>query len=125
MLYRDECYDFKLMENDNKKTPVTRISPQFRMRLHQLDPVQKVSAIVMLQTTGNARATDQHTRSARKQTVESVRLAATEVLPQIDKILDRYDGKRLSETPTALGTVLVETTAEGILALADSEYVKT
>jgi hypothetical protein len=56
--------------------------------------------------------------------VEKARQAARAALPDIDRILEVYGGKRLSEDVDALGSLTVETTAEGVRALADSEHVK-
>ena len=60
----------------------------------------------------------------RKSAIASIRNAANTALRDIDAILDRHEGKRLSE-PNALGSVPVETTADGIRALADSSLVQT
>lgn len=113
------------MNNDEPKKQAMKISPQFRMRLHQLDPGQKVQAIVFLQTADTPRTTYLRPRASRKTLLKSVRQTAAKALPEIDEVLARYDGKRLSKTPDALGAVLVETTAEGITALADMDAVKT
>jgi hypothetical protein len=45
-------------------------------------------------------------------------------LPDLDHILERFDGKRLGTSLDALGCIPVETTAEGIYALAASKHVK-
>ena len=54
----------------------------------------------------------------------SVRQAGSAALDSIDKILAGHDGKRLANGAGSLGTVPVETTAEGIRALAESDQVK-
>ncbi len=46
------------------------------------------------------------------------------VLAEVDKILERHNGRRLADEVDALGSVSVETTVAGIPALAASDYVK-
>lgn len=113
------------MEHVSKQSQPVKISPQFKARLSQLSPSQRVRAIVMLRVVGSEHRQEQRTRGDRKTIVELVRKSATEAIPHIDGILGRHSGKLLTETPDALGSILVETTADGIVALADSEYVKT
>jgi len=49
--------------------------------------------------------------------------ARTGQFPAIDAILRDNGGRRLGDEPTALGTIAVETTANGVRALAESEHV--
>lgn len=114
------------MEHVSKQSqPVMKISPQFKARLSQLSPNQRIRAIVMLRVAGSEHRQEQRKRGDRKRIVEFVRKSATDAMRHIDGILELHSGKLLTETPDALGSILVETTADGIIALADSEYVKT
>ena len=61
----------------------------------------------------------------RKATFEAVRESAQESLGEIDVILDRHGGRRISKSPTALGSIVVESNAAGLMALAASDLVKT
>ena len=45
--------------------------------------------------------------------------------PEIDRILQRYQGRRMAERPSAVGAIPVETTAGGVIALARADCVKT
>jgi hypothetical protein len=102
-------------KKDDPQAP--KISREFKSRLDRLDPEQRVRAIVMLQVP-------RQSGRGRQAVTESVRRAADMALPEIDSILERYDGKRLSDRVNALATISVETTPAGIHALADSEHVR-
>ncbi len=65
------------------------------------------------------------TRAERQELAQAVRNLTEAVLPEIDLILAQTAGKRLAERPNALGVLPVETTPEGIRALAASSRVKT
>ncbi len=85
-----------------------------------------VRAVILLNTASSSEG-DAHKRpdrSRRQTVIDEVRRSASQSLTEIDEILARFDGRRLSDTPTALGTIIVETNAEGIAALAKSEHVK-
>jgi hypothetical protein len=76
----------------------SKISREFSRRLDRLQPRDKVRAIVMLREAA---------------------------LPEIDQILERFDGHRLAEHPNAVGAIPVETTVRGVIALAGADCVKT
>ncbi len=102
------------------------ISHEFAAKLNRLSAKQKVRAMVLLQTSENGVSrTQQPSRQERKEAIEKVRQASRSSLPNIDQILARYGGTRLSEEVDALGSITVEASAEGIKALADSEHVKS
>ncbi len=110
------------MSESNRKTV---ISHEFAAKLNRLSARQKVRAMVLVQAVENGVSqTVQPSRQTRKAAIEKVRQASRASLPNIDQILARYDGKRLSEDVDALGSISVEASAEGIKALADSEHVK-
>jgi len=114
------------MSQANRNQASSAISREFSARLDKLKATQKVRAVVMLQTGGETKISVGRASSPeREAAIEQVRQAARALLPHIDRILERYDGQRLTEDVNALGSIVVETTAEGIKALAASEYVKT
>lgn len=103
----------------------SKISREFKARLNHLKPEQKVRAIVMLRTDKAQPARSKDRSSSNRQAIiNRVREAAESALSDIDGILKRFDGKRLAGRVSALGSVPVETTGEGIKALARSEHVK-
>jgi lysophospholipase L1-like esterase len=113
------------MSQIDEKQQSPAISREFAARLDRLGAKQTVRAIVMLQTGENsATGSRRPTRQRRAETLEQIRQASRAALPDIDRILERYHGQRLSEDVDALGSITVETTAEGIRALAASEHVK-
>lgn len=113
------------MSETNRKTQQPVISREFAAKLNRLSAKQKVRAIILLQAAANGTAlTQRPSRQERKDAIEEVREVSRSFLPEIDQILARYDGKRLSEDVDALGSITVESTAEGIKALADSDHVK-
>lgn len=102
-----------------------RISAEFATRLDRLGPDQKVRAVVLLGTEGTQSSTARRQSYAERQAaIEAMRSLGERALGDIDDILERFDGKRLSEGPDALGSITVETTPPGIRALATSEWVR-
>lgn len=107
------------------KKPAEKISPEFASRLDRLEPREKVQAIVLLRTAEIDSSSSRHqNRTERAATVEAMQHAAEQALANVDGILERHHGQRLAESPDALGSVPVETTAAGIKALASSRWVK-
>ena len=105
------------------KTP--KISAQFAARLNRLRAGQKVQAIVMVQTgTASCGAAGRKGRAQRQAEAKSTRESAEPALAEIDAILKRHRGKRLAPEVNALGCVPVETTADGVRAIASSDLVK-
>jgi hypothetical protein len=97
------------------------LSPQFAARLERLAPQQRVRAIVLLRSgEGNGR---RQSKEKRQETIANVRAVANNALGEIDTILERHNGKRLS-APNALGSIPVETTAAGIHALSHCPLVQ-
>jgi len=105
----------------------SKISREFSRRLDQLQPRDKVRAIVMLRAEGNGRggASGRPSRSERQEAAEQVSQATEAALPEIDQILEKFDGHRLAEHPNAVGAIPVETTVGGVIALARADCVKT
>lgn len=105
----------------------SKISREFSRRLDRLQPRDKVRAIVMLRAEGNGGGVGatRPSRAERQDTAEKISQAAEAALPEIDQILERYDGRRMAEHPSAVGAIPVETTVGGVIALADADCVKT
>ena len=106
----------------------SKISREFCRRLDRLQPRDRVRAIVMLRADGDGGggAGGRRPSSADRQaTAEKISQAAEAALPEIDQILEKYDGRRMAEHPNAIGAIPVETTVGGVIALAGSDCVKT
>jgi hypothetical protein len=102
-----------------------KISREFSLRLGRLKPRDKVRAIVMLRAEGNGLSrAGRHSRARRRAVADAIHRSAEKLLPEIDRILARFDGHRLAEHPNALGAIPVELNADGVIALADSDHVK-
>jgi hypothetical protein len=63
-------------------------------------------------------------RKNKGQAIRRLKKVATELLPEIDNILRRHHGKRLTEDVDALGTIYIETTPAGLFAVAECDKVK-
>ncbi|UCH96800.1 MAG: hypothetical protein JSV88_08095 [Candidatus Aminicenantes bacterium] len=115
------------MNQGQNKLTKNKISNEFAARLDRLGPGETVRAIVFLEVKSSEKPgiSGRQSRSQRKAAVERVRQAAENALKEIDNILKRFEGRRLDKQPTALGSVLVETTAAGVYALAKLAKVKT
>src|SRR5262249_24640115 len=100
----------------------SKISREFSRRLDGLKPGDRVRAIVMLRADGNGGggAGGRRPSSAdRRDTAEKISQAAEAALPEIDQILERYDGRRMAEHPNAIGAIPVEATGGGGIAPGD------
>ncbi len=106
----------------------SKISREFSLRLDQLRPRDKVRAILMLRAdanNGGGAGARRPSRADRQDSAKKLSQLAEAALPEIDQILERFDGHRLAEHPNAVGAIPVETTADGVIALASSDCVKT
>jgi hypothetical protein len=113
------------MVDSNNDMSTSKLSPEFKTRLQSLGPEQKVRAIVVLDTKDASSVSGRRQSPAeRRAALEAVRKSASAALPQIDETLEPFDGRRLSKHPNALGAILVEANAAGIMALAASKCVK-
>ena len=118
------CYNGARMSHTNDRQQ-SKISPEFLARLNGLKGRQKVRAIVLLRTAGAKKKRGQRqTPAERRKAVAAVRRSAATALPEIDRLLGQFDGKRLADGVDALGASPVETTAEGVNALAALDQVK-
>jgi hypothetical protein len=110
-----------------------KISREFAQRLQRLGPTQSVHALVMIDAeAASGPAEDASVRSARPRLkgaergrrASQVRETAAGALPEVDRILERYHGRRLAGAVNPLGFVPVVTTPAGLRALAASDRVK-
>ena len=84
-----------------------------------------IRAVLLLSKASRAVGQGQRpSREARRAMQERQRAAAQEAFPAIDAILERYGGRRIGGA-TVLGTVAVETTAEGIQMLKGAPAVES
>ncbi len=113
------------MKHHKDMTQDGKISPGFAARLDRMAPKQRVRAVLLLDTGVTARnGAKRQSPVERQRMVEETRRAAEEALGQIDSILRQHGGERLEGGASALGSVPVETTPEGIQALAGSEHIR-
>lgn len=102
-----------------------KVSDAMSAHLAGSNPAQKVQAIVVLRTSGptKSRGTRQ-TPEERQTAISAIRDSAASAVERIDVILSRFGGRRLSESPSALGIIAVEITPVGISALSESDDVR-
>jgi sorbitol-specific phosphotransferase system component IIA len=101
----------------------SKISAGLASRLKDLEPGDKVRVVVLLRTraAGKGRRT---TPAGRDAAVKAVKESARTALGEVDAILERFEGRRLSSSPNALGAITVKATAPAIRALARSAKVR-
>ena len=107
-------------------TEQNKVSSTFSARLAQLKPDRRLRAVLVLRTSNGQLSSSgkRQTRPERQTAVEDNRKAASQAIKDIDRILARFEGRRLSDNPTALGTIAIESTPAGIVELSHSDYVK-
>jgi len=107
------------------RLPSGKISHEFAARLKRLAPGEKVRAILMLDTPDDSIAREHGPRHRnRQEAMKLIHNSAVGALDDIDGILKRFDGQRLAENPSVLGTIPVEATAAGITQLGACKHVK-
>lgn len=103
----------------------SKISPEFEARLNQLEPQQKIRAIVLLETgRGSLSPARRQTYNERQAAIAHVRETAQHAMGELNTLLQHFDGHPLAIAPDALGSVPVELTVAGIAALAAVPWVK-
>lgn len=113
------------MTDSDRRGAQSKVSPGLASHLEHLEPGEKVRVIVMLRTEGAGKGRRSRSSSAERQAaVEAMKESARNALGEVDRILERFHGRRLAEDPDALGSVAVEATAAAIRALARSRTVK-
>lgn len=104
---------------------VEKISNELKSRLEALNPKSRVQALVILATDLQTPARSRRLSCEERQVIaDTIRQTSSEALDTIDQILVGHHGKRLAAGTSSLGTVPVETTVEGIRALAESDRVQ-
>jgi hypothetical protein len=102
-----------------------KISHEFAKRLAALPPDRQVRAIVLpapyLVSSNGARVQGEE-RQAR---LREARTRTEETFADVDKVLAKTGGKRLTECGNALSFIVVETCRRGIAALAELGWVGT
>jgi len=112
------------MTNEKSKTQKDKISSEFASRLIHFESQQKVRVVVLLNAKDTEKSNPKRqSRAERKAAIEAIRKSAKQALSDIDNILERFGGQRLSDDPDSLGSISIEITADGIKALAESEWV--
>ena len=113
------------MSDTNPDANKAKVSPAFQNRLNSLDADRPVKTIVLLQPEGAHSASGKRqSRAERQAALEALRQSAGAALAQIDATLAPFDGRRLSEQPNALGAIVIEAKAAGVMALATLPSVK-
>ena len=107
-------------ESGNNRSK-SKISKVFAERLLKLKPTQKVRAIVMLRTKPDEISPP--SRKNRQEKIKAIQKGSEAALTDLEQILKKYEGAKLTPLPDALGSIPVETTSTGIFAIADSEHV--
>jgi hypothetical protein len=107
-------------------TEQNKVSSTFSARLARLKPDRKLRVVLVLRpNNGQVYASGEvRTQQGRQTAIEGNRNAASGAIKEIDRILARVEGRRLSDNPTALGTIAIESTPAGIAELSHSDYVK-
>jgi hypothetical protein len=100
-----------------------KISQAFQARLAELDDDQTTRATVLLKTDANGGARGQP-RTQRQTLLDTIGRSTEKHLPEIDAVLSRYGGQRLADRANVPGYIPVETTSNGIYALAKLPHVK-
>ena len=101
------------------------LSPEFSARLQQLRRDEKVRALIILQCGNKASPAGRRgSQAEREAMIADIKDSTAVALAEVDRVLARFDGRRLGKEVDAIGSVLVETTAQGIMDLAGSKHVK-
>lgn len=114
------------MNKNIKQIETDKISNEFSAKLSQLSENEEICAIVVVKTEiSSGPMARRELRSKRREKIMEVKNSAKKALDEIDKILTKLGGKRLSNDVNSLGCITVKTTADGILSLASSTHVKS
>ena len=91
--------------NDRRGDPPSgKINPEFSKRLARLKPGDKLRAVVLLGSPAPTWKSSgvRLTREERLAAIGNVSSSASAPLREIDEILARFDGRGLSEQPSAM-----------------------
>ena len=103
-----------------------KVSQGLAARLPKLSPRQKVRAVLLLRpaATGGGSAGRRQSATERQAAVAAARAVGQELLPDINAVLERTNGRRLADAVSVLGTLPVEVTKRGIRELAGRDDVQ-
>lgn len=99
-----------------------KISPEFEQRLETREPDSTVQVLLLIALPFDEPVSSPKAR--RRNVQEAIRNTAAVMLPEIDRVLTHFGGRRLADRVDALGSLPVETTPDGIKALADISGVR-
>ena len=101
-----------------------KFGQEFRGRLAGMEQGATARAILLLRVPERGSLTRRGNAQDRQEALRFVQEAAEASIAGIDAVLRRFGGSRLSEQPTAAGSLAVETTPEGLRALAELDAVR-
>jgi len=103
-----------------------KISDEFAGRLAALPPSNQVRAVVLPAPYLVNGSNGERVRGEERQAIlREARTRTEETFAEIDLVLARTGGYRLTESGNALGFIVVETNAGGIAAIASLGWVGT
>jgi hypothetical protein len=112
--------------NCSAKQYAGKISDEFADRLAALPPEQNVRAVVMPASYLVNSGSGTRVRGEERQAIlRESRIRTQETFAEVDSVLAEVGGQRLTECGNALGFIVVETTPNGIIAIADLGWVGT
>lgn len=104
--------------------PANKISTEFARRLEQMHPDEMVRAFVVPHREyEQSRMAVRPDRELRRERVRAMQGEVAERLREVDAILARFGGRRLTTEVNALGIVAVEATARALQMIAEAEWV--
>jgi hypothetical protein len=113
------------MAHHNVNSSNDKISEPFRSRLSKLGREERIRAIVLLRTPQRGeRSGRRQSREERKAAIFANQSATAAAFEEIEAILEPFGGKRLTDKPNALGYIPIETTRDGLIAVAESDAVR-
>jgi hypothetical protein len=104
---------------------VNSVSEEVQRLLRSTLPAKHLRVIILVTSPPDIPAVVVRTRgTARTETAARLKAAVVEALPEIQRLVDQYGESILSEAPTALGALVVETTPAAIKRLASLPNVE-
>lgn len=114
-------------QHDEQAKQPCKISDEFARRLAELAPDETVRAVIMpapyLQKGNGERPTRRMNDGERQAMLREARQHTEASFHEIDAVLARCGGQRLSTTGNAFGYILIETNAAGIDAVSALDWV--
>jgi hypothetical protein len=118
------------LENDKRSLAplcaARKISDEFACRLAVLSPSDRVRAVVLPAPYLVSGSKGERTRGEEREAiVREARTRTEDAFAEIDSVLAATGGHRLTTNGNALGFIVVETNADGIVAIANLSWVGT